>query len=218
MTTSDTATSGPPVHVYQRDELEFARLVNLADAVFAIALTLLVLGIAVGDVPTPQLGSEVRAVLPELAAFALGFTLVANIWWQHHKFFARLERIDPPLLAWTIAGLGLVALVPFPTGLVGSHLTSHVAVISFTGVFTLLIGVFTISTRHAQRAGLWRNDLPETTYRWVIAGYVMTAAVMAAAMVVAWWSPLTGLAVLAASNAPERLLARRAPPDYRAWS
>lgn len=203
---------------YHRDELEFARLVNLCDAVFAIALTLLVLGITVSDVPSELLGAAMQDVVPELAAFVLSFLLVASIWWQHHRFFARLERIDPPLLGWTIVGLGFVALVPFPTGLLGSHPTSRVAVITFTGIFILLVAVFAFSTRHAQRKGLWRADLPEATYRWVIACFLVTAATMLLAAAVAWSSPLGGLAVLAASSLPERLLSRRAPRDYRAWA
>lgn len=219
---SALATSGSATSLgecgHHRDDLEFARLVNLCDAVFAIVLTLLVLGIAVGNVTSGQLGQALRDVAPELAAFVLGFALVANIWRQHHKFFARLERFDPLLLAWTVVGLGFVALVPFTTGLLGSHLTSRIAVIALTTAFIPLIGVFAFSTRHAQRAGLWRGHLPGVTYRWVIAGYAVATAMMLAAVAVAWWAPLSGLAVLAGSSLPERVPARRAPSDYRVWS
>ncbi len=38
--------------VYDRDSLEFHRVINLSDAVFAIAMTLLVLTIDIPDVPS----------------------------------------------------------------------------------------------------------------------------------------------------------------------
>jgi uncharacterized membrane protein len=211
--------TAPRTHArFERDSLEFARVANLADAVFAIAMTLLVLGLDVGDAPPGDLGPALREVAPQLLAFLLSFALVANIWWQQHRLLSRLARLDGPLVACTLVMLGAVALVPFPTGLLGAHPTHRAAVIPFVAVFAGLTLVFVATVRCAQRGRAWRRPLPEHTYRWVQGGYGVSLAAMLVAAVVAWWWPLAGLAVLAVSSLPERLLARRAPADYGDWA
>jgi uncharacterized membrane protein len=208
----------PKAGRYGRDSVEFARLVNLSDAVFAIAMTLLVLGLAVPDVAAQELAGELRKVIPELVAFLLAFGLVASVWWQHHKLFARLDHLDRGLIGITLAMLAAVALVPFPTGLIGSYPTTRAAVLPFIGVFIVLVALFVAMVRHAQRVQAWTRPLPPATYSWVIAGFLVTVAVMILAGVVALFSPLAALVVLAVSGSPEQLLARRAPRDYREWS
>jgi uncharacterized membrane protein len=203
---------------YRRDTLEFARLVNLSDAVFAIAMTLLVLGLEppVGD--PDRLGAELAGAAPQLVAFLLGFVLVANIWWQHHKLFGRLAYVDRGLVAIDLAMLAAVALVPFPTGVLGRHPTERAAVVPFAAVFVLLVTLFLALVVRAQRQGAWSRPMPAPLFTWVVAGFVVTLAMMGVSAVVAVWWPVAGLAVLAGSNLPEVFLARRAPPGYRRWA
>lgn len=88
------------------DVIEPTRMVNLSDAVFAIAMTLLVLGLEVPDVEASGLGPALRAMLPNLLAFALAFGLVCNVWWVHHRLFARLAPLDRGLVAINLVLLG----------------------------------------------------------------------------------------------------------------
>ncbi len=77
---------------------EFARVTNLSDAVFAIAMTLLVLAL---DTPrSGVIGSSVTLTgqLPQLVAFVLAFALVGNLWWQHHKLLALFAVVEPRAL------------------------------------------------------------------------------------------------------------------------
>jgi uncharacterized membrane protein len=203
---------------FGRESLEFARLVNLSDAVFAIAMTLLVLGLQVPDVRSDALAGELAAMAPHVLAFALGFALVGNLWWQHHALFSRLAHADRGLVALNLLLLGVVAIVPFPTGLVGSYPTSRAAVLPFVATFVVLVGVFVSLVLHAQRAGAWTRPVPRSTFPWVVAGYAVTLVAMVLAAVVTVISSMAGLAVLALSNVPERILATRAPSDYREWA
>jgi uncharacterized membrane protein len=207
-----------PGTVHGRDSLEYARLVNLSDAVFAIAMTLLVLGLELPLTTAEGLAAELAAVGPQLVAFVLGFALIANIWWQHHKLFARLAFADAGLVAIDLALLGAVALVPFPTGLLGSHPTALAAVLPFAGVFVLLVGLFLWLVVHAERRSAWIHPLPPGLATWIVGGYAVVIATMLVAMLVALVSPVAGLVVLAASNLPERVLAHLAPVGYRDWS
>jgi uncharacterized membrane protein len=204
---------------YARESIEFARIANLSDAVFAIAMTLLVLGLEVPEVRADDLGDELLRLTPHLLAFVLSFALVANVWWQHHKLFSRLAYVDRRLIALNLAVLGGVALVPFPTGVLGSYPTSRAAVLSFIGIFVLLLALFVASIRHAQRLAAWIRPMPPRVHAWVIAGYLVALAMMLVAAVVALVSPLTALAVLACSSLPEALVVSRlAPAEYRSWS
>jgi uncharacterized membrane protein len=215
-----TGTLAATTHGHHlRDSLEFARLANLSDAVFAIAMTLLVLGLEVPDVRAGDLMGELVGLAPHLLAFVLSFALVANIWWQHHKLFSRLAYVDRPLIALDLAVLGLVALVPFPTGLLGSYPTSRAAVLPFIGVFVLLLSLFVASIHHAQRVSAWVRPMPDRVYPWVVASYLVVLAVMLGAAAIALVSPLAALAVLAGSSLPEVVfIARRAPAEYRSWA
>jgi hypothetical protein len=110
----------------------FARVANLSDAVFAIAMTLLVLTL---DTPaTNDLTGALVDQLPQLSAFLLGFALVANLWWQHHKLFELLGSLEGGLIGINLVLLGAVALVPFPTSLVGNAPTDRAAVLPFIGL------------------------------------------------------------------------------------
>jgi uncharacterized membrane protein len=203
---------------YGRDTVEFARVVNLSDAVFAIAMTLLVLGLQVPEVPVQQLGNELTRTLPQLVAFLLGFGLVASIWWQHHKLFSRLAYVDRGMVGLAIAVLAAVALVPFPTGLVGSYPTNRAAVLPFIGVFAVLNALFVAMVWHAQRQQAWSRALPAATFPWVVGGFGLTLGVTLIAVAAATMWPVAALVVLAVSGLPDLFLAHRAPPDYREWS
>ncbi len=218
MSTQRALDEDGPTRVYGRETAEFARVVNLSDAVFAIAMTLLVLTLDVPDVPAAELLGALAADLPQLAAFLLSFALIASIWWQHHKLFARLAWLDGGIVALNLALLAGVALVPFPTSLVGTTPTSRAAVVPFIAVFLVLTVLFTLLVERVHRLSAWEPPMPEGLYPWVRAGYVSTAMVDVVALVVALVWPLAGLLLLVVSSLPERLVALRAPDGYARWA
>jgi uncharacterized membrane protein len=209
-------TTPPPG--YSRETLEFARIVNLSDAVFAIAMTLLILGLDVPEVGAADLRTELVRVLPKFFAFLLAFGLVANIWWQHHKLFSRLAFVDRGLVGINLTLLCAVAVVPFPTGLLGIYPMSREAVLLFIGIFGVLLALFLLAAWRAQRVGAWIRPLSDTLFRWVAGGWAISLGMAIVAVGVTFVSPTAGLAVLVLGNLPERYLSRRAPPDYEDWA
>lgn len=123
----DRPSSSAVEQRHGRDTQEFIRLVNLSDAVFAIAMTLLVLTVDVPDVPAAELVSALRTDAPQIGAYALAFALVASQWYAHRKLFQRLAFTEPGLTVTNLAWLGIVALVPFPTSVLGAHATATAA-------------------------------------------------------------------------------------------
>lgn len=121
-----------------RDTTGFTRVVNLSDAVFAIAMTLLVLTVDVPRVPADELAGALLADLPQLGAYVLAFALVASQWYAHRKLFERFAFTEPGLTVVNLVALGLVALVPFPTSVLGNYPTTTAAVAPFLAIFVAL--------------------------------------------------------------------------------
>jgi uncharacterized membrane protein len=203
---------------YGRETPEFGRVANLSDAVFAIAMTLLVLTLDVPDPAAGPLADALLATLPQLIAFVLAFTLVANIWWEHHKFVARLATLDRPLIGGTLVLLGAVALVPFPTSLIGNAPTDRAAVLPFIGLFIFIGVVLLILYWRAQLSGAWLKPWPDRLSCWVLGGWAVLIGGLVLALVVAVFVPLVGL-VMAALNGwvVTFVMAWIAPPGYRVW-
>ncbi|MFF5476129.1 TMEM175 family protein [Streptomyces sp. NPDC012935] len=98
------------------------RLVALADGVFAIAITLLVLDL---DVPRGLTGREyhdaLREVLPDFGAYALSVVVLGSFWRDHRRIFRTVREVDGQLITLSVFGLGIAALVPFPTRLISEY-------------------------------------------------------------------------------------------------
>ena len=201
---------------YHRDSPEFGRVVSLSDAVFAIAMTLLVLTLDVPAVAPARLGAALADQVPQLAAFALAFALVANIWWQHHKLFALLGSLEAGLVGLNLALLGVVALVPYPTSLVGSAPTARAAVLLFIATFVLLNLLHLALVLRAQAAAAWQQRPSQRLFYWLVFTWIAGIAVLALAAGLTLWRPTAGLVVLVVSIAlgpvaARRSLARRGP-------
>ncbi|HEX5071307.1 MAG TPA: TMEM175 family protein [Vicinamibacterales bacterium] len=68
---------------------EASRLEGFSDAVFGFALTLLVVSLE-----TPRTFAELRELLQQFLPFALTFSMVCWIWYEHNLFFRRYGLQD----------------------------------------------------------------------------------------------------------------------------
>jgi uncharacterized membrane protein len=214
-----TTTQDPrdAVQRHGRESSGFARVANLSDAVFAIAMTLLVLTIEVPDVPADGLASALVDDLPQLGAYVLAFALIASQWYVHHKLFSRLAWIERGLLLTNLVYLGLVALVPFPTGVFGMHPTSTAAVAPFLALFVLLNLTASALIMRAQVVGAWAEPVPPAVFSRIVASLLTATAFLILGIVVAVWMPLLAVAMAAFSGTPTAVIMRRAPARYRGW-
>jgi uncharacterized membrane protein len=220
MTAPDAPSGGATgARRYPYDSPEFARVANLSDAVFAIAMTLLVLTLDVPAVPADQLAAALLAGLPQLLAFAISFLLVANVWWAHHKFVAMLGMIEPGLVAINLVILGAVALVPFPTSLIGNAPTARAAVMPFIAVFLVLLVLFFVLLLRARAVQAWRRPPPPHLYPWLAGTWLANIGAMLLALLVAIWVPLLGLILAAISGTAVGVaMGILAPRAYADWA
>ncbi len=173
-------------------------MANLSDAVFAIAMTLLVFTLDLGQIQDEP-AQFVREQASNILVFALAFALVANVWWQHHKLFAMLGSIETGMIVINLALLGAVALVPYPTNLVGNFPTSAAAVIPFIALFVILNLLYMLFVIRAQRVRAWEPQLPIRFYYWLVFQPITGVLVLVIAGVLTLWRPVVSLVVLAVS-------------------
>jgi uncharacterized membrane protein len=118
------------------------RVELFSDAVFAVAITLLVLDLRVPDT-SGSLAAALADRWPAFAAFGISFVIVGCIWVNHSKVFASVQHVDTAMLFLNLALLMCVVLVPFGTSLLASYVTkanaqSHIAAAIFSAIMFLM--------------------------------------------------------------------------------
>ncbi len=98
------------------------RLEAFSDAVFAIAITLLVIEVRVPEVEDGE--SLIRALAeqwPQYVAYAVSFTMIGIIWLNHHHVFNEVEAVSRGIALLNLFLLSSVAFLPFPTALLAEY-------------------------------------------------------------------------------------------------
>lgn len=120
------------------------RLVFFSDAVFAIAITLLVLEVHAPVLPKGSPDSAhlqaLAQLIPSFAGYLISFAVVGMFWLGHHRAFGLAERYSPKVLPWNMALLGLIAFMPFATAYDAHNLDQRVPGLFYCS--TLLIAAF----------------------------------------------------------------------------
>lgn len=139
------------------DGINVKRIETLVDGVFAIALTLLVLGITVPSVTNPTEAVLYQALLdflPNFYGYFLSFCLLAVFWRINHSQFNRIKRADNTMLWIIILWLVFVALVPFSAFFIGEYGNYQIPNIFFhLNLFAIGFLLF-INWYHAIKSGL----------------------------------------------------------------
>ncbi len=97
-----------------------ARLETLADAVMAIAITLLILEVDVPKVEGRSLGAALAHEWPSYAGFVVSFLTIGIIWVNHHHMFKLIARSTHAFLMLNVVFLMTICVLPWPTALVAS--------------------------------------------------------------------------------------------------
>ncbi|ACU76723.1 protein of unknown function DUF1211 [Catenulispora acidiphila DSM 44928] len=164
------------------------RLITLADGIFAIAMTLLVLNISVpSGLDHDHFRSSLHETWSRLATYALSFAIIGGQWLDHHRVFRLVKRTNTVVVRLTLLLLGLVALLPFPTALLsdyGGHEPLAVVYYAVTvgAINLLLLGLF-LTVRNDER--LQARPISDRFARGMIADCGATIAIAAVAVLVA---------------------------------
>jgi len=106
----------------QEPETQFGRLDTFSDAIFAVAMTLLVFSFPLSDLPLnlgqAQIQQLVLSLAPQFETFVISFVVVGAFWTSHHNIFDHLIRYDRLLVWINFIFLLCIVFIPFPTALV----------------------------------------------------------------------------------------------------
>ena len=152
----------PPAHYNQFAGQSPERLHGISDGIFAVAMTLLVLGIAVPSAETVKSDGDLMQALvglgPNLLTYAMSFLTLGIFWVGQHAQIDRLARSDRYLTWIFLAFLVFVTFVPFTTALLARFIELRVAVLVYwLNIFALGMALLA-SIGYAKHASLFQTD------------------------------------------------------------
>ena len=143
-----------------REHAKLERLTFFSDAVFAIAMTLLVIEVRLPELHAPTDQSLAQALvdlLPNYIGFIISFLVIGRFWTGHHRLMAMIDRADPALIRANLLLLMAIAFMPFPTAVLSDHSLLRVA-IGFYTAYLMLVGVANVRAIKVALRHLSRND------------------------------------------------------------
>src|SRR3984893_19026619 len=168
------------------------RLLALSDGVFAFAMTWLVVQLGVPQLArgeVGQLGSRLLEEVPSYVSYLISFVVISMYWYSHHRLFRYVRRWDAWLITLHLGALLFVAVMPFPTAIMGRYGDQTLAVVIYattlgtTGLFIWLIWWYGI-----RRQLFTRSLEPHAAeqFRWRA---FLTPAVFFLSIPLAFWQP-----------------------------
>jgi uncharacterized membrane protein len=195
--------------MYQRDkaqqlprvERDPVRLVFFSDAVFAIAVTLLVLGIEPPD-DFGHLLEGLGRLWPSYLAYAISFLLIGQVWVNHHVMFEHIRSIDRRVLFVNTLLLMVIAFLPFSASLLAGALHAgeglEVAVVFYGITLWVAALLFNVLWAHARLGGLVNTDTLADRGRSITLRFRIALVWIGVGTLLGVFVPVAGVAVIAA--------------------
>lgn len=143
------------------------RLTFFADAVVAIAITLLALDLPVPDPHTVTNHDVLSAMYKgrdEYISFVISFYVIGSYWARHHKVFRYVTVLGGRLVFLTLLWLFLLVLTPFATRLLSGDGAFQVRFTVYAAIQGLAALVWVLMVVEIQRNKLYRPDIPHDLF------------------------------------------------------
>lgn len=102
----------------KNETFDKARVISFSDAVFSIAMTLLVLEVVIPNYKEIQTGNTLRILqnrIPSFIGLVVSFMVTALYWIAHMRIIKYVSTIDSKILWYNILLLFFIVLLPFST-------------------------------------------------------------------------------------------------------
>lgn len=177
--------------------LEFDRMAFFADAVFAIALTLIAVDLRppkIEDTPDSSvMWHALTAQGDNILIYLLVFFVIGSMWLGNHRFVARLGSIDQRQQLLTLVFLAIVAVLPMPASILVDHADNRVAVGFFASIMVVAGVIEGLMLAHAHTAGLFSQPFSDREFRLVALDTIAPGLVFLGSMPVLLLSPQAGM-------------------------
>ena len=176
------------------------RIEAFSDAVFAIAVTLLVLEIKVPPLWSHRpLIQSLASLYPSYLGFVVSFLTILVIWMNHHRLFKLVRRSDDWLPLANGVLLLAVAFIPFPTAVMAESWPTpdrQTGVLFYAGALILpALAFHVLWFCIAHRKRLVARNLDQHRIETIARQYMMGPVMYLIAFGVAFWSPEACLAM-----------------------
>jgi uncharacterized membrane protein len=168
------------------------RIEALADGLFAIVMTLLVLELKVPDIAhratNAELIHELAPMWRVLFSFVLTFFLASMFWMSQQTILTVTRQLDRRGAALHLTAMMFVALMPFSTAMLGRYISSGFAMSLYFGnqtVVSLLLCLAWLREKSNGNIG----ELPAEAEKKITLKTVSMTAVLFGAAVVAFFNP-----------------------------
>lgn len=140
-----------PISHETKREFQLERMILFSDAVFAIAITLLIIDLKVPDLLPPvtdqKMSDAVIALIPKFTGFILSFFLIGLYWTIHHRIFGFVIGYTNKLIWLNLIFLFGIVLMPFSTSFYSEYLLEYLKLpvilyainISFLGIMNYVV-------------------------------------------------------------------------------
>ncbi|MFC5721058.1 TMEM175 family protein [Streptomyces gamaensis] len=171
--------------------IEVDRLLAFADAVTAIAITLLALELHVPDgLPAAELGHALYELLLKIYAYLLTFAVIGLLWLGHHRLFRMVATLDRTMVRLELGLLAVVAALPFPTRLLSEYGQTFAATAVYAGALATVTAVMTVMCLRLRHPGPLRAPgVTQQQVQQAVYGNATLAAAFATSIPVALLSP-----------------------------
>jgi uncharacterized membrane protein len=205
--------------IYSRDSVEFARVLTFNDGLYAIAMTLLIVSIAVPTISDTDSVSDLADALNDLApnfiSFFISFVVIGRYWMAHHLFVSLLEAMDQPFIFLNLIYLAFIAFLPFPTALLGEYFENPLSVAIYATNVGIVSAMEVALFRRAYRADLLRVRLTPEVYRFGVISSLSPVLFFALSIPVAFISTTLAVAMWFLAVPFGIAMNRRAPEGAR---
>lgn len=170
-----------PLHNELKKEFQLERLILFSDAVFAIAITLLVIEIKVPEIERAQLSDhnlllELGRLIPKFFGFIISFMFIGIYWTVHHRLFGYVVDYTKKLITLNLFFLFAIVLMPFSTAFYSEYVMKKMMtpVIFYTGnivllgFFNMLLWLYISNSKNKLSEGLSRAEANYSVLRSVL--------------------------------------------------
>ena len=146
------------------------RVEALADGIFAVAMTLLVIELKLPERSTilthQDFVQAVAALFPKFQSWVISFFVLAIFWYTHHRQFHYVRVVDATFLWLNILYLSFVSLMPFSSALAGQYSGMLFSQIVYSTNMTLLAIGGLLNSRYVFRhPEIWSEPYTLGHYR-----------------------------------------------------
>jgi uncharacterized membrane protein len=180
--------------------MESSRLEAFSDGVFAVAITLLALELAVPVPGHGHLTDQLSEHWPSFAAYVISFLTIGIIWVNHHTLFNNIADVDRPLLFLNLLLLFFVVSIPFVSTMFADYLhhggpDARVAGAIYSGVFAGMGFSFAVLFWWSIRHEHLKTALPPGAIWAAVIRFGIGNIAYLAAVGIAFLSPATSLLI-----------------------